>query len=329
MSSFETDVMEDLYYDEAEGPARGQHHFDEFDAYDEGEGDEFLRNIIGGIGRVVGGLVGGGDGFDEGDEWDGYDAAEGDEYEDVDLIDAMEEAVVDALEAEDSDEFFRRLARGMRNVRNVVRTVGRGVARVAPVVSRIAGLIPLPQAQAISRIAQAAGRLGQAVSADEFDMMDDLYDLADDESAIDAAAPVIAGLTIRQAMPGAARLPRPARRQLVRSVSQATRTMARRQGTQATRAALPGVVGAVQTAVRQRRIPPRAAPRAIQRTAARVASSPQATRRMAARGAAVTRTGRAVARRPGGGAAACPNCSAGGRNFNLPGPVTISIRSGR
>ena len=29
MSSFETDVMEDLYYDEAEGPAR--HHFDEYD----------------------------------------------------------------------------------------------------------------------------------------------------------------------------------------------------------------------------------------------------------------------------------------------------------
>ena len=51
MSSFETDVMEDLYYDEAEGPAR--HHFDEYDEFSEEEGDEFLRNIIGGLGDSI------------------------------------------------------------------------------------------------------------------------------------------------------------------------------------------------------------------------------------------------------------------------------------
>jgi hypothetical protein len=318
MSSFETDVMEDLYYDEAEGPARQQ--FDDYDDFGE-EGDEFMRNIIGGIGRAVGGLVGGGDGFDEYDEFDEYDAY--DEFEGDEMMDAMEEAVVDALAAEDSDEFMRRLRRGLMRARQIAQTVGRGVARVAPVVSRIASLIPHPAAQAIGRAAAVAGRIGRAISADEFDMMEDMYDLAEEYDDIDAAAPVIAGLAIRRTMPGVARLPRPARQQLVRSVTQATLNVARRQGPQAARA-VPAVVRAVQTAVRQGRIPPRAAPQAIQRAAARVASNPQAAR-LAARAGTAARPAGAVSRRGGG---TCPNCRQGGRRRQLRfrGPVTISIQ---
>lgn len=132
MSSFESDVMEDLYYDEAEGPARNA-----FDAYDEDEGDEFLGGIIGGVGRAVGGLLGGGnrfdeydsfDEFDELDEFEAYDEFEGDSEE---YIDAMEDAVVDALAADDSDEFFRRLARG---IGRVARGAVSAVRRAAPVV---------------------------------------------------------------------------------------------------------------------------------------------------------------------------------------------------
>ena len=241
MSSFETDVMEDLYYDEAEGPAR--QHFDEYDEFGEEEGDEFLRNIIGGLGRAVGGLIGGGEGFDEYDEFDEYDAYDVDEYEDMEALDAMEEAVVDALAAEDTDEFFRRLRRGLGRVariaRGAVRTVGRGIRAAAPIVGQIArtvgpiaSLIPHPAAQAVGRLASVAGRV---LPADEFDTMEDLFDFAEDEDAIDAAAPVIAGLTIRRTMPGVSRLPRPARRQLVRSVTRATRAVARRQGPQAAR----------------------------------------------------------------------------------------------
>ncbi|MDD5321107.1 MAG: hypothetical protein PHD43_10945 [Methylococcales bacterium] len=329
MSSFETDVMEDLYYDEAEGPAR--QHFDEYDEFAEEEGDEFLRNIIGGLGRAVGGLIGGGgDGFDEYDEFDEYDAYDVDEYEDMEALDAMEEAVVDALEAEDTDEFFRRLRRGLGRVariaRGAVRTVGRGIRAAAPIVGQIArtvgpiaSLIPHPAAQAVGRLASVAGRV---LPADEFDTMEDLFDFAEDEDAIDAAAPVIAGLTIRRTMPGVSRLPRPARRQLVRSVTRATRAVARRQGPQAARA-VPGVVRTVQSAVRQGRIPPRAAPQAIQRAATRVARSPQATRQMTTRaGMAAARSAGAVGRRRG----TCPSCSRGGRNFRLRGPVTISIQ---
>jgi hypothetical protein len=250
----------------------------------------------------------------------------------MDALDAMEEAVVDALEAEDTDEFFRRLRRGLGRVariaRGAVRTVGRGIRAAAPIVGQIArtvgpiaSLIPHPAAQAVGRLASVAGRV---LPADELDAMEDLLDYAEDEDAIDAAAPVIAGLTIRRTVPGVSRLPRPARRQLVRSVTQATRAVARRQGPQAARA-VPGVVRTVQTAVRQGRIPPRAAPQAIQRTAAQVARNPQLTRQMTSRAGRGGRPGRGLARRGMGAAGACPGCR-GGQRYTLRGPVTISIQ---
>lgn len=322
MSSFDTDVMDDLYYDEAEGPAR--HNYDEF----EDGGDEFLRNIIGGIGRAVGGLLGGGDQYDEYDEYDEMDAYDEFESEGEDVMDAMEEAVVDALAADDTDEFFRRLARGIgrvaRGAANVARRVAPVVGRIARTVAPIASAIPLPWTQAVGRVANVVGRL-MADEADEFEAFDEMLDFADYDD-IDAAAPVIAGLTIRQAMPGVGRLPRTERRRIVRSVTQATRTVARRQGPQAARA-MPAVVRSVQTAVRQRRIQPRAAAPAIARTAARVASSPQLTRQMAAR-APAARPGRTPTRRrmlATHAAGTCPNCRAGQR-YALRGPVTISIQ---
>lgn len=324
MSSFENDVMDDLFYDEAEGSTR--QHFDEYDEFED-EGDEFLRTIMGGIGQ----LIGGGNSFDEADEWDDYD--EMDDFEAMDALDAMEEAVVDALEAEDTDEFFRRLRRGLGRVarvaRGAVRTVGRGIRAAAPIVGQIArtvgpiaSLIPHPAAQAVGRLASVAGRV---LPADEFDTMEDLFDFAEQEDAIDAAAPVIAGLTIRRTMPGVARLPRTERQRIVRSVTRATQTVARRQGPQAARA-VPGVVRTVQTAVRQRRIPARATAQAITRTAARVARSPQLTRQMANRaGTAARQVGGAIPRRAG--ACNCPACRAGGgRHIAMRGPVTITVQ---
>src|SRR5437868_764328 len=108
--TFETDVMDDLFYETAEGPA--QMRYDEFEEFDAGEDafDEFA------------------DGFEEMDEF-----AEADGYDAMDALDAMEEAVTDALGADDTDEFFRRLRRGLGRV-------ARGAVRVArqaaPVVGR-------------------------------------------------------------------------------------------------------------------------------------------------------------------------------------------------
>src|ERR671937_818038 len=151
---FETDVMEDLFSDAAEGPSTfDEFEEDSFEDVDAGEEDEFLSRIIGGLGQAVGGLLGGQQ-FEEMEDYGDVDGA--DEWEGVD---AMEDAVADALAAEDTDEFFRRLRQIAGRAINVARRVGRGVGQVARVVGPIASMIPLPQAQAIGRIANVAGRL--------------------------------------------------------------------------------------------------------------------------------------------------------------------------
>jgi len=75
MDQFDTDVMDDLMYDNAEGAARPMYadEYDEADGFDElddsDEGDEFLSRIIGGIGQMLGGAQGA-DEYDEGDEFE-------------------------------------------------------------------------------------------------------------------------------------------------------------------------------------------------------------------------------------------------------------------
>lgn len=245
---------------------------------------------------------------------DSYDElAEG---ESVNAMDAMESAIADALEAEDSDEFFRRIARGVRQAANIARQVGRGVGQVARVVGPVASLIPLPQAQAIGAIANIAGRL-LADGADEFEALDEMLTFAEAEDAIDAAAPIIAGLTIRTIMPRASQLNRTSRRQLVQSVRQSTQTLARRQGAPAIRA-IPRVVGAVQRTAQRRRIPAQQLPQAIRRATATVARNPRLVSRLArATQQASTVTRRYSTRsRPG-----IP------QRLVIRGPVEITIRS--
>ena len=231
-------------------------------------------------------------------------------------LDAMEEAVADALDADDSDEFLRRISRGIRTAASIARRVGRGVGQVARVVGPIASAIPLPQAQLIGRVANIAGRL-LADGADEFAALDEMLEFAEDEHAVDAAAPVIAGLTIRTIMPRAARLNRATRRQLVRSVSQSTRALARRQGPQAVRA-VPRVVQAVQRTAQRHRMPAQQLPQAVRRAAARVASNPNLVRRLARPPSLTTSTTRQLRVRTGAGAP---------QRIVISGPVEITIRS--
>ncbi|MBD2034845.1 hypothetical protein H6F76_07330 [Leptolyngbya sp. FACHB-321] len=250
--AFEADVMDDLFY-EAEGPSQTRRSAQAYDAYD----DSF-------------------DAFDEGDGYDAYDSY--DAYDAYDEGDAFEEAMADALEAEDSDEFFRRVARGIRGVTRVARQVGRGIGSVARVVAPIASAIPLPQAQAIARVARVAGRL-LADGADEFEAVDALVDLAEAEDLMDAAAPAIATMAVHGTMPQAARLPQATRQQLVRATTQTARTIARQQGTQAVRV-LPAVVQTAQRVARQQGVPPTALPRVIQQVGQRLSRNPQMIRRL-------------------------------------------------
>lgn len=310
--AFETDVMDDLFYDQVEGPAQGGDYYDSYDAGDEfGEYDLAEADDD----AFIGGLIRSGQGFDEMEDWgeQGYDSG----------FDALEDALADALAEEDTDEFFRRLGRIARNVGRrvgqVAGRVGRGIGSVARVVGPIASMIPLPQAQLIGRIANVAGRL-LADEADEFEALEDLFDLAETEDAIDAAAPFVSAVALRTAMPNISRLPRQTRRQLVSSVSQATRTLARRQGPAAARA-VPRIVRGVSRTVAQRGLPARSVAPAVRRAAARVAQSPRTVRRLAR---PLTTTSRPGSRSMSGGRP-CPTCGRS-HSYRLRGPVTIRIQ---
>jgi hypothetical protein len=211
-----------------------------------------------------------------------------------DGIDSIDSAIADALAAGDTDGFIRRLRQVANVARQVGQRVGRSVGQVARTVAPIASAIPLPQAQAIGRIAQVAGRL-LFDGGDELDALDAVIDLAESEGEMDAAIPVIAGLTIRSLVPRIAQAPRPLRQQLVRSVSQSTRLLTRRQGPQAARAIAP-VVRSVQRTAQQRRLPIRQLPQAVQQTARRVAANPRLTRQLAQRSIRPIRTPQRPAR---------------------------------
>jgi hypothetical protein len=185
-------------------------------------------------------------------------------------FDVFESAMVDALEAEDTDEFFRRLVRG---IGRVARGIGRGIGRIARVVAPIASAIPLPWTQAIGRVARVAGRL-MADGADEFEAIDALVNLAEAEELMDAAAPAIASMALHGVMPQAARLPPTTRQQLLRATTQAASAIARRQGVPAVRA-LPAVVQTAQRVVQQQGQSPRALPSAIHRVGMRLSQNPQ------------------------------------------------------
>jgi len=310
--AFETDVMDDLFYDQVEGPAQRGDYYDSYDAGDEfGEYDLAEADDD----AFIGGLIRSGQGFDEMEDWgeQGYDSD----------FDALEDALADALAEEDTDEFFRRLGRIARSVGRrvgqVARGVGRGIGSVARVVAPIARMIPLPQAQLIGRIANVAGRL-LADEADEFEALEDLFDLAETEDAIDAAAPFVSAVALRTAMPNISRLSRQTRRQLVSSVSQATRTLAHRQGPAAARA-VPRIVRGVSRTVAQRGLPARSVAPAVRRAAARVAQSPRTVRRLARPLTTRSRPGR----RSMSGGRPCPTCGRS-HSYRLRGPVTIRIQ---
>ncbi|MDX2097636.1 MAG: hypothetical protein SFW36_07650 [Leptolyngbyaceae cyanobacterium bins.59] len=271
-------------------------------------GNQFYGDELDASSEDMEGLVDdfGGEGADEFTE-DGQGA---------DAFDAMEAAIADALEAEDSDEFLRQVVRGVRRAAQVARQVGRGVGQVARVVGPVASMIPLPQAQAIGAIANIAGQL-LADGADEFEALDEMLAFAEAEDAVDAAAPIIAGLTIRTIMPRAARLNRTTRRQLVQSVRRSAQTLSRQQGARSIRA-IPRVIQAVERTAQRRRIPARQLPQAVRQATASVARNP----RLVSRLARATQHASSVTRRYSAGFS-----SEMPQRLVINGPVEILIRS--
>lgn len=275
-SQYQGDVMENLF---DEGP-EGQAHFDE-EGFDEDgfEAEGFDE-----------------DGFDEeGFDEDGFDEESFDEDgfdgDAPDHGDAMEMAVADALDAEDADEFFSKL---FKKIKSAVP----GIKKVLGTVGKIAGAIPLPMTQAIGGVANTIGGM-LADEADEGEAFDGMVDFADDEDALDAAAPVIAGLALRKAVPQIKALPIQARRQAVKTVTKAVHQLARRHGTGAV-AAMPAIVHTAKRHLSAHRLPAAQLPAMIRKVAAHAHRNPSVLKTYVKRGRAMVASGTGQHRHHGG-----------------------------
>jgi len=123
------------------------------------------------------------------------------------------------------------------------------------------------------------------------DAFDDLSDFADEEDAIDALAPAIAGVAIRSGLKRhAARLPRVTRRKLVKTVTSAARHLVRRHGPRAVKA-MPGIISYARKVVARRGLPARHLPRVVAQATRAAVRSPRVLRKLA-RATHHMRTGR-------------------------------------
>jgi hypothetical protein len=235
------ELLEDLA--EPEGPASSRHPFDEPHPLED------LADPLGADSRD--------------------DLGDGVEFDAAEVMDELEDAVAEALDADEADEFFGKLFQGIRNV----------AKKVAPIVSQVAPLLPIPGAGLIGKAADIVSQVA-ADEADELDAFDGMIDIADEADSFDAAAPVAAGLAIRKAVPQAARMPHAQRKQLVKATAAATRHVARRHGPAAA-AAVPAIVKHARRVAVKRGAPARQLPQLVRQTAARVAQSPQLVRRFA------------------------------------------------
>jgi hypothetical protein len=250
---FDEDLMEDLA--EPEGPAYSR--FD--DAGDLGD----LGEDLGDLGDLGEDLADPSDLFlgDLGEDLaDPYDL--GDSY---DTADQFDEAIAEALMADDADEFLG--------------SVWKAVKKAAPIVSKIAPMLPIPGAGIIGKVADVVANAAED-AADEMDAIDDLADLGDQMDSMDPVAPVVAGLAIKKAIPAVSRLPHGTRKQLVKATAAATKHVARHHGAAAA-AAMPAIVRHARKVAVRRGVPAAHLPHLVRRTAARVVRSPALVRRLA------------------------------------------------
>jgi hypothetical protein len=273
----------------------------------------------------------GGDEFEEGEEGDGSDGLpdselhheegfehaagqEHDEQEPVssrsdldgsDALERFEEAVVDALDTNGSDEFFRAL----------LGALGRAAATRAERDPRERGRSAENLQRQVSPLLRGYVRrnVSEAVA---FDELAELFS----ERGLTEALPVIAGITARTlARPllrqGQLGLRLPLARQLVQGAARAARLLARSRGREAL-AALPALAARLGRQMTRRRLDPRAASDALVRAARELSKRPALIREL-------TSGARVDAR---GSTNALPKAqTARSRRLRLEGPVEIII----
>jgi hypothetical protein len=288
MDRYEESMFDDLAFDEADDSFD---EYDEADSYDEGD-DGFDEAD---------------DGFDEADESDGgdeyddttvsfdaYDEGESgfDESEDGFDEEAFDELIAQALGAEDADEFFGKIAKGLRGAFNAVKRAAPTIGKIARTIAPIASMIP-GVGTAVGSVANVVGKL-MADEASEDEALDAFAELAVRNPA---ARPVLAGLAARKVLGGrAAQMPIAQRRHAIRVIRAATNALVRSGGPTAVRA-LPRIARSVKRTSVARRTPVAARPRVLANTARRVIHRNPRLRQQLVRPSAL---GRRILQRVGG-----------------------------
>lgn len=309
MSAIEQELYDDLGYEEAEGMSDlydEDLEMDEMDYYDEGESDEFGDEDEFEASDYFEDEF---DEFDEMSEYDEYDEFdESDEFEDEE--EAMDNVMAFALDSEDTDEFFKKLFRGVKKFAKKAVRVARKAAPIIGKIGRIAApilsKIPLPQAQLAARIAGLAGRLRAEGASDE-EILDAIAEVAAKDRR---ALPIVAGLTAKTILKGKGQaMSFGARKKVVKDMKNAAKVLVRKQGPKAIRA-LPKIAKSVKRTTAMKGTPTMAKAKIVKSSALKVARNPALTRKLAQPSVKAKMAVRKVMK---------------ARSYTIPGPTKITI----
>jgi hypothetical protein len=245
---------------------------------------------------------------DDADLW----SEAGDFSEDED--EAYESAIAYALEADDADEFFGKLIKGLgaaaKKVGGFAKKAAPWVGKIARGAAPILSAIPHPYAQMASKVAGVLGKL-KAEGASEDEALETVAELA---AADPRAVPVVAGLAARTLVKRAgSAMSAGQRKQVARTVLKTAKKMVNQGGPRAIRA-FAKTAKSVKNTTAARGTPPALKPKVLQRTAARVAANPALASKLSRPNPVAAQT----ARRALVG-------SRRGRSYTIPGPTKITI----
>ncbi|WP_404368901.1 hypothetical protein ACIHQR_05350 [Corallococcus coralloides] len=279
------------------------------------------------------------EGMEEGFEAEGMEEGFEAEGFEMDNPNALEDTFADAMDAQDEEEFLRRLRAGARRLATVAGPTFQRIRRRAmPIAMRL--------------IRQAAPRLGGIASQEigrtvsgllRADAMDAFADAAGDYASdedLDAFNRVLGGLAarhvVRSTLSPARRRQQPQQaRALGRAVSQMATQLATRVSQRYGPKALPAVTRVVRQVtqlVRQQGASPQAVPRMLRRIGTRVISNPRVVRRLARPTAAVRQLRARAGLRRTGPLGQIPPVMGGGpaprrmRTVTLRAPVRVIVR---
>jgi hypothetical protein len=220
-----------------------------------------------------------------------------------------------SLAAEDEDEFFGKLFRG---IKKVAKKVGKGIRKAAPIIGKVARVaapilskIPHPYAQLGSQAAKLLGRL-RMEGATEEEALEAFAELAARNPRV---MPIVATIGARTILKSKGKkMSLAARKKAVKDVKKAARTLVRKGGPKAIRA-LPSIVRSAKKMGARKGLPTQVRTKVVKAAALKVARSPAMTRKLARPKMKAVSTVRKS------GAAKSPM----GRSFTIPGPARITI----